>query len=112
MLTAYCNFAALFGISPESLSPSVDHLKYKAKGGPLHLMAGITAKQHAILQKLAWDDGFQLSVHAGVGRTKRQDTQRMNQEAHDDAPHCNRILNQHAAATILTVVVYGQSPLR
>jgi hypothetical protein len=55
MLTAYCNFATLYGFSPEGLSPSVDHLKYKAKGGPSHSMAGITAEQHAILQKLAWD---------------------------------------------------------
>jgi hypothetical protein len=55
MLTAYCNFAAIFGISPEGLSPSVDHLKYRAKGGPDHSMAGVTAEQHAILQKLAWE---------------------------------------------------------
>jgi len=55
MLTAYCNFAVLFGVSPEGLSPSVDHLNYRAKGGPLSSMAGITAEQHKILQKLAWD---------------------------------------------------------
>ena len=55
MLTAYCNFAALFGISPEGLSPSIDHMNYKAKGGPPFSMAGITAEQHAILQKLAWE---------------------------------------------------------
>ena len=54
MLTAYCNFAVIFGVSPEGLSPSVDHLKYKAKGGPLYSMEGITTEQHAILQKLSW----------------------------------------------------------
>jgi hypothetical protein len=65
MLTAYCNFAAIFGISPEGLSPSVDHLKYRAKGGPDHSMAGITAEQHAILQQLAWDVVSNYP-HAGI----------------------------------------------
>lgn len=68
MLTAYCNFAAIFGISPEGLTPSVDHLKYQAKGGPSHSMEGITAEQHAILQKLAWEVVSEYP-HANVPNT-------------------------------------------
>lgn len=49
------NFAALFGISPEGLTPSVDQLKYTTKGGDAYSMAGLTAEQHAILQKLPWE---------------------------------------------------------
>ena len=70
MLTAYCNFAALFGISPEGLSPSVDSLKYKAKGGPSHSMVCITDEQHAILQKLAWET---VSEYPYSGVTKKKE---------------------------------------
>ena len=71
MLTAYCNFAVLFGVSPEGLSPSVDHLKYKAKGGPLYSMAGITAEQDKILQKLAWET---VSNYPYAGIAKHEDS--------------------------------------
>ncbi len=39
-LASYCNFAAIYRISPEGL---------KAQA------AGVTDEQHAILQKLAWE---------------------------------------------------------
>lgn len=67
MLTAYCNFAVMFGVSPEGLSPSVDHLNYKAKGGESQSMTGITAQQHAILQELAWETVSQYP-YAGIVR--------------------------------------------
>ena len=70
MLIAYCNFAALYGVSPEGLTPSVGHLKYKTKGGAPQSMAGITSEQHAILQKLAWET-VSNDPYAGIAKQKR-----------------------------------------
>ncbi|MFY7953536.1 MAG: hypothetical protein ACOVT5_13610, partial [Armatimonadaceae bacterium] len=54
-LAAYCDFAVIYGVSPEGLKPSFKGLTYKSKGGAEHSMEGITDEQHAILQKIAWD---------------------------------------------------------
>jgi hypothetical protein len=54
-LAAYCDFAAIYNISPEGLKPSFKGITYKSKGGADHSMEGITDEQHAILQKLAWE---------------------------------------------------------
>ena len=56
VLASYCNFAAIYHISPEGL---------KAQGG------GVTDEQHAILQKLAWET---VSKYAHSGVTVAQAT--------------------------------------
>jgi hypothetical protein len=50
LLTAYCNFAAIYQKSPEGLKPDIK---------------GIDDTQHAILQKLAWETVAQYP-HAGL----------------------------------------------
>jgi hypothetical protein len=54
-LSAYCDFAAMYRVSPVGLQPSFDSLTYRSKGGKDHSMAGITAEQHAILQRISWE---------------------------------------------------------
>jgi len=54
-LAAYCDFAVIYGVSPEGLRPSFKGITYKSKGGAEHTMEGITDEQHAILQKIAWE---------------------------------------------------------
>ncbi|MCE9568025.1 MAG: formylglycine-generating enzyme family protein [Planctomycetes bacterium] len=54
-LAAYCDFAVIYGVSPEGLKPSFKGISYKSKGGAEHSMEGITDEQNGILQKLAWE---------------------------------------------------------
>ncbi|MCE9531689.1 MAG: hypothetical protein K8T89_11290 [Planctomycetes bacterium] len=54
-MAAYCDFAVIYGVSPEGLKPSFKGITYKSKGGAEHSMEGITNEQHAILQKIAWE---------------------------------------------------------
>jgi len=41
-LTAYCNVATMYGISPVGLNPSFKGISYATKGGKAHFMDGIT----------------------------------------------------------------------
>jgi L-fuconolactonase len=66
-LAGYCDFAVIYGVSPEGLKPSFKGITYKSKGGAEHSMEGITDEQNAILQKIAWDTVSKYP-HAGVGR--------------------------------------------
>ena len=66
-LAAYCDFAAIYGVSPEGLKPSFKGITYKSKGGADHSMEGITDEQHAILQKIAWETVSKYP-YAGVAR--------------------------------------------
>lgn len=66
-LAAYCDFAAIYGVSPEGLKPSFKGITYKSKGGADHSMEGITDEQHAILQKIAWET-VSKCPYAGVAR--------------------------------------------
>jgi len=66
-LTAYCNFATIYGVSPVGLKPSFNGITYATKGGQPHLMDGITDEQHAILQKLAWETASKYP-YAGLGK--------------------------------------------
>jgi hypothetical protein len=54
-LAAYCDFAVIYGVSPEGLKPSFKGLTYRSKGGTDYSMEGITAEQDAILQRIAWE---------------------------------------------------------
>ncbi len=64
---AYCDFAVIYGVSPEGLKPSFKGITYKFKGGAEHSMEGITDEQHAILQKIAWETVSKYP-YAGVAR--------------------------------------------
>ncbi len=66
-LAAYCDFAVIYGVSPEGLKPSFKGIAYKSKGGAEHPMEGITDEQHAILQKIAWETVSKYP-YAGVAR--------------------------------------------
>ena len=54
-LAAYCNYAAIYRISPERL--------------PLMIERSVDAEQHAILQKMAWDT---VSTYSYAGIAKRK----------------------------------------
>ncbi len=54
-LASYCNFAAIYGISPEGLNTRAD---------------GISDEQHAILQRLAWDTVRGYS-HSGISQSQQ-----------------------------------------
>lgn len=64
-LAAYCDFAVIYGVSPEGLKPSFKGITYKSKGGSDHSMEGITDEQNAILQRIAWETVSKYS-YAGV----------------------------------------------
>lgn len=66
-LAAYCDFAVIYGVSPEGLKPSFKGITYKSKGGAEHSMEAITDEQHAILQKIAWETVSKYP-YAGVAR--------------------------------------------
>jgi hypothetical protein len=68
-LTAYCNVATMYGISPVGLNPSFKGITYATKGGKPHYMDGITDEQNAILQRIAWETVSKYR-HAGLARTK------------------------------------------
>jgi len=66
-LTAYCNVATMYGISPVGLNPSFKGITYATKGGKAHFMDGITDEQNAILQRIAWETVSKYP-HAGVAK--------------------------------------------
>jgi hypothetical protein len=66
-LTAYCNVATMYGISPVGLNPSFKGVTYATKGGMPHLMDGITDEQNAILQRIAWETVSKYR-HAGIAK--------------------------------------------
>lgn len=68
-LTAYCNVATMYGISPVGLKPSFKGITYATKGGQPHFMDGITDEQNAILQKIAWETVSKYP-YAGIAKTK------------------------------------------
>ena len=55
-LASYCNFAAIYGVSPQRLK-----VRFR----------GVSEAQHAILQKLAWETVSGYS-HAGIAKTSSQ----------------------------------------
>ncbi len=66
-LAAFCDFAVIYGISPEGLNPSFKGLTYRSKGGTDHSMEGITVEQMAILQRIAWETASKYS-YSGIAR--------------------------------------------
>jgi hypothetical protein len=55
-LAAYCNFAVIYEVSPEGLQPSFKGRYFSTKGSSVrHSLEDISAEQHAILQKIAWE---------------------------------------------------------
>jgi hypothetical protein len=66
-LTAYCNVATMYGISPVGLNPSFKGVTYATKGGKAHFMDGITDEQNAILQRIAWETVSKYR-HAGIAK--------------------------------------------
>jgi len=55
-LAAYCNYAVVYGVSPEGLKPSFKGRYFSTKGSSVrHSLEDISAEQHAILQKIAWE---------------------------------------------------------
>ena len=67
--SAYCDYVALYRTSPVGLTPSFKGLTYKSKGGTEQSMDGVTAEQHAILQRIAWETVSNYR-HSGVKGTK------------------------------------------
>ena len=70
-LTAYCNVATMYGVSPVGLKPDFSKVTYGGggKGPVVQSMEGITDEQHAILQKLAWETVSKYP-HAGITKAK------------------------------------------
>jgi hypothetical protein len=70
-LTAYCNVATMYGVSPMGLKPDFSKVTYGGggKGPGIQSMEGITDEQHAILQKLAWETVSKYP-HAGFASSK------------------------------------------
>lgn len=68
-LTAYCNVATMYGISPVGLKPDFAKVTYGGggKGPGIQSMEGITDEQNAILQRIAWETVSQYS-HTGIGK--------------------------------------------
>ncbi len=67
-LAAYCNFAVVYGISPEGLKPSYKGLYFSTKGSNVrHSLEDISAEQDAILQKIAWETVSKYP-YAGIGK--------------------------------------------
>jgi len=56
VVAAYCNYAVVYGVSPEGLQPSFKGRYFSTKGSSVrHSLENISAEQHAILQKIAWE---------------------------------------------------------
>ena len=67
-LAAYCNFAVIYKMSPEGLTPSFEGRYFSTKGSSVrHSLEDISAEQHAILQKIAWEAVSQ-HPYAGIGK--------------------------------------------
>ncbi|MBM3971301.1 MAG: formylglycine-generating enzyme family protein [Planctomycetes bacterium] len=68
-LTAYCNVATMYGVSPVGLKPDFSKVTYGGggKGPGIQSMEGITDEQRAILQKIAWETVSKYR-HAGFGK--------------------------------------------
>ena len=56
-LTAYCNVATMYGVSPLGLKPDFSKVAYGGggKGPGIQSMEGITDEQRAILENIAWE---------------------------------------------------------
>lgn len=56
-LTAYCNVATMYGVSPLGLKPDFSKVTFGGggKGPGVQSMKGITEEQRAILQNIAWE---------------------------------------------------------
>lgn len=70
-LTAYCNVATMYGITPVGLKPDFSKVTYggSGKGPGLQSMEGITDEQQAILQNIGWET-VSTYRHAGFPRAK------------------------------------------
>jgi hypothetical protein len=68
-LTAYCNVATMYGVSPIGLKPDFSKVTYGGggKGPGIQSMEGITDEQRAILQNLAWETVSEYR-HAGIAK--------------------------------------------
>ena len=70
-LTAYCNVATMYGVSPVGLKPDYSKVTYGGggKGPGIQSMEGITDEQRAILQTIAWETVSKYR-HAGFATIK------------------------------------------
>ncbi|QDU25034.1 Serine/threonine-protein kinase pkn1 [Anatilimnocola aggregata] len=70
-LTAYCNVATMYGVSPIGLKPDFSQVTYGGggKGPGIQSMEGITEEQRVILQNIAWE-AVSKYPHAGFATTK------------------------------------------
>lgn len=68
-LTAYCNVATMYGVSPVGLKPDFSKVTYGGggKGPGIQSMEGITDEQRTILQNIAWETVSQYP-YSGVKR--------------------------------------------
>jgi len=67
-LAAYCNYAVIYGVSPEGLKPSFKGRYFSTKGSSVrHSLEDISAEQHAILQKIAWETVSKYPC-SGIGK--------------------------------------------
>ena len=68
-LTAYCNVATMYGVSPVGLKPDFSQVTYGGggKGPGVQSMEGITDEQRTILQNIAWETVSKYR-HAGFGK--------------------------------------------
>ena len=70
-LTAYCNVATMYGVSPVGMKPDFSKVSYGGggKGPGAQSMEGITDEQRAILQNIAWETVSKYP-YTGVTKTK------------------------------------------
>ena len=70
-LTAYCNVATMYGVSPVGMKPDFSKVRYGGggKGPGAQSMEGITDEQRAILQNIAWETVSKYP-YTGVTKTK------------------------------------------
>jgi hypothetical protein len=68
-LTAYCNVATMYGVSPVGLKPDFSKVTYGGggKGPGIQSMEGITDEQQAILQNIAGETVSKYR-HAGIAK--------------------------------------------
>ncbi len=70
-LTAYCNLATMYGVSPVGLKPDFSNVGYNGGVSGMQSMEGITDEQNAILQKIAWETVSQYpyadATKGGIG---------------------------------------------
>ena len=68
-LTAFCNVATMYGVSPVGLKPDFSAVQYGGggKGPGVQSMAGITDEQLTILQQIAWEAVAQ-HPYAGIAK--------------------------------------------